>query len=141
MKKMACGFVSMLLLSPTLWGTATSAQDEQAVVSRLYGLRPSYGQCLLKAGDATAPNKGCMEVELDYQDKRLNKAYQAMMAKLSPALRVKLKAEEAVWIQYRDNRCASVVDDIERPELEPLSCKVDETGKQATDMEARLFAQ
>ena len=63
------------------------------------------------------------------------------MAKLSPPLQAKLKAEENVWIQYRDNRCASIVDGVERPELEPLGCKVEETGKQATDFEARLFVQ
>ena len=44
-------------------------------------------------------------------------------------------------IQYRDNRCATVVDGLERPELDALSCKVDETGKQASDLEARLFVQ
>lgn len=82
-----------------------------------------------------------MEAELSYQDKRLNKAYQALMAKLNPALQTKLKAEEGVWIQYRDARCASVVDGIERPELEPLGCRVEETGKQASDLEARLLVQ
>lgn len=60
-----------------------------------------------------------MEAELVYQDKRLSKAYQALMGKLNPTLQAKLKDEEGVWIQYRSNRCASVVDGFERPELEP----------------------
>lgn len=141
MKKVAGKFVSALLLSPLLCSAATSVKDEQVVISKLNGLRSSYGPCLAKASSATAPMRACMEAELDYQDKRLKKAYQALMAKLSPTLQTKLKAEEGVWIQYRDNRCASVVDGIERPELEPLGCKVDETGKQASDLEARLFVR
>lgn len=141
MKKLAGKLVSLLLLLPLLCQAAASAKDEQAVISKLNGLRPAYGPCLAKAAGATAPMRACMEDELAYQDKRLNKAYQALMAKLNPKLQAKLKAEENIWIQYRDNRCASVVDGIERPELEPLGCKVDETGKQASDLEARLFVQ
>ncbi len=137
---MLCGVMAMLLL-PSLSNAASHVNDEQAVISHLYGLRPSYDQCLDKASSATTPMRACVMDELDYQDKRLNKAYHALMAKLSPALQTTLQAEENVWIQYRDNRCATVVDGLERPELDALSCKVDETGKQASDLEARLFVQ
>ncbi|WP_172461890.1 lysozyme inhibitor LprI family protein [Dyella jiangningensis] len=133
--------VMALLLIPSLSNASSGVHDEQAVISRLYGLRPSYGQCLDKASSATAPMRTCAMDELDYQDKRLNKAYRALMAKLGPALQAKLKAEETIWIQYRDNRCAAIVDGLERPELDALSCMVDETGKQASDLEARLFIQ
>jgi uncharacterized protein YecT (DUF1311 family) len=126
---------------PNLSSAATHATDEQTVISHLYGLRPSYAQCLDKASSATATMRTCMTDELAYQDKRLNEAYRALMAKLSAALQSKLKAEENVWIQYRNNRCATVLDGLERPELDALSCKVDETGKQASDLEARLFVQ
>jgi len=141
MKKVAGKLVFAWMLLPLLCNAATSAADEQAVISKLYGLRPSYGPCVTKAAGSTAPTRACMEDELAYQDKRLNKAYQALMAKLNPSLQAKLKAEEKLWMQYRDNRCAAVIDGIERPELEPLGCKVDETGKQASDLEARLFVQ
>lgn len=139
--KKGVGFLSGLLWLPLLCAAATSAKDEQAVIAKLNGLRPSYGSCLAKASGAMAPMRACMEAELDYQDKRLNKAYQALMRKLNPTLQGKLRAEEDVWMQYRNNRCASVVDGIDRPELEPLGCKVEETGKQASDLEARLFVR
>ena len=135
------GGVMAMLWLPSLSNATTQPNEEQAVISHLYGLRPSYGKCLDKASSATASMRACAMDELDYQDKRLNKAYHALMAKLSPGLKAKLKAEENVWIQYRDNRCAAVIDGLERPELDALSCKVDETGKQASDLEARLFVQ
>lgn len=128
-----------VFLLPCLCNAASAPKDDQGAISRLYGLRPSYGQCLDKAASMTAPMRACIADEMDYQDKRLNKAYQTLMTKLSPSLQAKLKAEENVWIQYRDNRCAAVVDGLERPELDALSCKVDEAGKQATDLEARAF--
>lgn len=134
------GVMAVLLLADPS-NAASQVNVEQVVLSRLYGLRPSYGQCLDKASPATAPMRACAMDELDYQDKRLNKAYRALMAKLSPTLQARLKAEENIWIQYRDNRCATVVDGLARPELDALSCKVDETGKQASDLEARLFVQ
>lgn len=141
MRKLVSRLAPALLWLPLLCNAAASAKSEQAAVSKLNGLRPSYDTCVTKAAGSTAPTRACMEEELAYQDKRLNKAYQGLMAKLNPTLQAKLKAEENVWIQYRDNRCAPVVDGIERPELEPLGCKVDETGKQASDLEARLFVQ
>ena len=117
--KKGVGFLSGLLWLPLLCAAATSAKDEQAVIAKLNGLRPSNGSCLAKASGATALMRACMEAELVYQDKRLSKAYQALMGKLNPTLQAKLKDEEGVWIQYRSNRCASVVDGFERPELEP----------------------
>ena len=140
-KRIALGAAMAVLLLPSLSNAAAPSPGDQAVISRLYGLRPTYAQCLDKAAGDTAPMRACIAAEMDYQDKRLNKAYRALMAKLNPTLQAKLKAEENVWIQYRDNRCAAVVDGLERPELDGLSCKVDETGKQATDLEARLFLQ
>jgi uncharacterized protein YecT (DUF1311 family) len=137
--RIVLGVVLAMLFLPGLSVATSQPQDDQAAAA--YGLRPSLGQCLDQAQSATAPMRTCLADELDYQDKRLNKAYHALMAKLNPALQAKLKAEEKTWIQYRDNRCAPVVDGIERPELDGLSCKVDETGKQASDLEARLFVQ
>lgn len=140
-KRIIFGWITATCLLPNLGAATTNAQGEQGVISHLYGLRPSYAQCLEKASSATAPMRACIADELDYQDKRLNKAYHTLMAKLSPILQAKLKAEENVWIQYRDNRCATIVDGLEVPELDALSCKVDETGKQASDLEARSFVQ
>lgn len=141
MKKMAGKSATALLLLPLVCSAATSAKDEQAAISKLNGLRPSYDTCVTKAAGSTAPTRACMEEELAYQDKRLNKAYHALMSKLKPTLQAKLKAEENVWIQYRDNRCATVIDGLEQPELEPLGCKVEETSKQAADLEARVAVQ
>jgi len=135
-----CAVLAMLFL-PGLSDATSLPQDDQAVIARLYGLRPSFGQCIDRSQSITASMRTCIADELDYQDKRLNKAYHALMAKLSPSHQAKLKAEEKTWIQYRDNRCATVVDGIERPELDALSCKVNETGRQASDLEARLFVQ
>ena len=141
MKTMTCLYVLALSALPALCGAVVSAKEVQSVLSHLYGLRPSYDRCLAKAAAATEATRACVEEELAYQDKRLNKAYRSLMTKLSPPLQAKLTAEEAVWIQYRDNRCASVVDGIDRSELESLGCRVEETGKQASDLEARLFVQ
>lgn len=147
MKKLLCG-LACVSLSPGLCKAvsttevaAPSAKEIQIVLSHLYHLRRSYTQCLDKAAGTTVPTKKCIAEEMDYQDKRLNKAYQALASKLSPDLQAKLKAEEKIWIQYRDNRCATVIDGLERPELASLDCKVEETGKQASDLEARLFVQ
>lgn len=132
---------SLLIAAPLICIAAPSSKDITAVLTHLYGLQPSYTQCLNEAADSIGASLQCMIHELDFQNKRLNKAYQSLIAKLDSALQVRLKSEENVWMQYRDFRCALVVDGINRPEQESLACKIEETGKQATDLEARLFVQ
>ena len=62
LEKLAFGLASL----PLLCNAATPAADEQAVFSKLYGLRPSYDSCLAKADASTAALKACMEEELGH---------------------------------------------------------------------------
>jgi len=78
-----CAVLAMLFL-PGLSEATSLPQDDQAVIARLYGLRPSFGQCIDRSQSITASMRTCIADELDYQDKRLNKAYHALMAKLQP---------------------------------------------------------
>lgn len=111
------------------------------VLDSLYGLRPSYGQCMSKAAEAGIVKVECINEELAFQDGRLNRAYRSLMAKLAPDLKKKLVADEKLWMQYRDNYCAAVVDGLDRPRIDELSCLLNETAKQAGDLETRLFLQ
>src|SRR5579875_1481471 len=62
------------------------------------GFRPSFQTCLDKSEGAMPAMHDCSVEEYSYQDKRLNKAYKALMAVLSKDKQAKLQAEEKIWI-------------------------------------------
>jgi uncharacterized protein YecT (DUF1311 family) len=121
-------------------GKPTSAEINK-VLDSLYGIRPSFGQCMDNGAGVGIVSIECIDKELAFQDDRLNRAYRSLMAKLAPELKKKLVADEKLWMQYRDTYCAAVVDGLDRPRIDELSCLLNETAKQAGDLETRLFLQ
>lgn len=117
----------------------THAQDASGV-SKLdaNGTRASYAACLTEAAGVTPDMKQCMGTEYAYQDKRLNKAYKALMATLDKDQQVKLRNDERTWIAYRDSHCALDPDGGQAAELDAYDCSVEETARQAAALEDRL---
>lgn len=132
-------FVGLLMAVPVAWTQdAKQPPNIDAVLSYLYHYRPSYDECIRKAGTSMYGMVDCANSELAYQDMRLNKAYNALMVKLSPKGQAKLKADENVWMQYRDTNCSAGPDGLDRPVGDTESCKLMKTAEQATDLEAML---
>ncbi|HEY0198834.1 MAG TPA: lysozyme inhibitor LprI family protein [Rhodanobacter sp.] len=118
---------------------ATHAQDAPGVSKAgANGTRASYAACLAEAAGVTPDMKQCMGTEYAYQDKRLNKAYKALMATLDKGQQAKLRSNEHTWITYRDSHCALDPNGGQAAELDAYDCSVGETAKQANALEKRL---
>ncbi|GLQ46127.1 hypothetical protein GCM10007862_11780 [Dyella lipolytica] len=102
------------------------------------GLRPSYDKCIDASGAATFKMLDCIDTEHAYQDKRLNKAYMSLMAKLNVSEQAGLREKEKKWIAYRDSHCALAPDGGQGQRIDSASCFLGETAKQATALDARL---
>jgi len=132
-------FVGLSMAASMSWGQASNPPSNfNAAVSYLYHFRPSYDECVAKAGTSMSGMVDCTKAELAYQDVRLNKAYKALMAKLSPEGQAKLKKDENIWIQYRDTNCPMGPSDANSPVGEYESCMLTKTADQATYLEAKL---
>lgn len=103
--------------------------------------RASYAACLVAAAGVTPDMKQCMGAEYAYQDKRLNKAYKALMATLNNVQKTKLRSDERVWIAYRNSHCSPDPNGGQAAELDAYDCSVQETAKQATTLESRLHKE
>lgn len=101
------------------------------------GIRASYSACL-KAADGVTPDiQDCIGNEYTYQDKRLNRVYKALMARLSKDEQAKLRNEERKWIVHRDTDCAPPPDAGQGQRLDSNDCVMEETAKRAAALEAR----
>lgn len=68
----------------------------------------AYRNCLATGDAAKGVTSGlldCNGTEIDRQDARLNRTYRAVMARLGPHGRTKLRASERAWIGERDRSC------------------------------------
>lgn len=132
-------FAGLLMAMPAAWAQeAKPPPNIDAVLSYLYHYRPSYDECIHKAGASMYGMLDCTNTEMAYQDTRLNRAYNALIAKLSPKGQAQLKSDENIWIQYRDTHCPTGPNDQNSPVGEYESCVLTKTAEQATYLEGTL---
>ena len=97
----------------------------------------TYHTCMDRSGGVTVEMLDCIGQELETQDARLNRAYRALGAQLSPARRQQLTAAQRLWIQYRDANCRFYAD----PDGGTLAtvasneCVLRETSERARELE------
>ena len=75
-----------------LLGTAPAPAEEAK-------LSPALDKCLDKAAGVTAAMVDCIGAETAVQDKRLNAAYKAAIAKQTPARQKQLQSVQRLWLQ------------------------------------------
>jgi uncharacterized protein YecT (DUF1311 family) len=97
---------------------------------------PDYQRCLDRSGGVTVAIRQCSADELRYQDQRLNRYYQRLMARLSPAQKKELRNAQRLWIRYRDANCGFYVGltggtmDLVMAD----DCRVEMTARRATEL-------
>ena len=70
------------------------------------GLSKQHAACMDRSEGVTVKMIDCITAEYQRQDARLNKAYKALMAELSPARKKQLREAQRAWIKFRDANCA-----------------------------------
>jgi uncharacterized protein YecT (DUF1311 family) len=99
--------------------------------------RASYYVCVDKAEGVTAALNDCIGAEYDFQDRRLNAAYQALRKGMDDAAKNVLRDDERAWIASRDKSCAAAEDGGTAALLDSNQCELKETAERATELESR----
>jgi len=79
----------------------------------------------------------CIDAEHEYQDGRLNKVCQAVMAKLSEENKTRLRTEQRQWITNRDERCFYDPQSGQAGRLDAAECRLEMTASRAAEIESR----
>jgi len=77
----------------------------QPVLAADEGLSQAFATCMDQAGGVTPSMVERMNAETERQDVRLNKAYQDIMAGLSPEHKKQLQEAQRLWLKYRKANC------------------------------------
>lgn len=96
-----------------------------------------YSACMDKSDGVTSSMLNCTGAEIKIQDARLNKAYNAVMAQLTPVRKKSLQDAQRAWIKFRDANC-SFYEDPEGGTMATLmgsDCYLSATAKRAEEIE------
>lgn len=121
-------FFSFLTITPTQAEITTDTQ----------GIRNTLDQCLDNASGVDPDIRDCLSDEIEYQDKRLNKAYQELLASLSPKRQLALRKAQRLWISFREKNCAFYWDSEEGGTADRImaqECELDHRASRAKELE------
>jgi uncharacterized protein YecT (DUF1311 family) len=118
------------LLAGTLAAASARAGEPQ--------FSPALDTCLDKAKGVTADMVDCIGAEIAVQDKRLNDAYKAAIAKLTPRRQKELQGVQRLWLQFRDANCKFAYDPDggTMAHVESTGCIMSMTAERAQELEA-----
>lgn len=125
-----------IALGMMIVASAIAHGDESAAADT--PLRPTYYTCVKASRGVTLALNNCIGDEHDFQDKRLNTAYQRLRTSLAPAQKTALRDEERAWIGARDKTCSADSGGGTASLLDSNQCQLDETAARAAVLEARM---
>jgi uncharacterized protein YecT (DUF1311 family) len=102
-------------------------------------LRDSYYKCASSSDGSTWDMQGCVEVEFEYQDARLNLAYRSLRSKLPIEKQDGLRDDERRWLSEKDAACkwdAQAEGQAQR--VEANICSLKKTAERASQLEQML---
>lgn len=102
-------------------------------------LSDSYHECASANDGSSWGMQECVEAEFENQDARLNSAYRALMSKLPPDEKVKLKAEERRWIAEKESICSwDAESEGQAQRIAANICSLEKTAERAAYLEGKL---
>ena len=123
--------VLTLLAVPTLLLFAgTPALSDQAKPK----LSNTFDRCMNASQGVTVEMHDCISAEQERQDARLNRTYQALLARLSNDQKLRLRQVERRWLKTTKEHCDHAGDDNEGGTLQTIEiadCYMTETAKRA----------
>lgn len=121
---------AILLFGVLLISSPAAAEDRH--------LSKSYASCMEKSGGVTAEMLNCADAELQIQDARLNRAYQALMTQTVAVRKGELRDVQKQWLKFREMNCR-FYEDPDRGSsagIAASSCFLEATAARAKELEA-----
>ncbi len=102
-------------------------------------LSADFAKCSKSAESVTSAIMACQSQEWSRQDKRLNIAYQALLARLTPKKADELRAVQRAWLAYEKAKCGFYFDGEDfngtLNRVEASYCAVVERARRAEELE------
>ncbi|QWT22234.1 DUF1311 domain-containing protein [Bacillus sp. NP157] len=100
MKTFATVVALCLVAMPTIVSAFDDSTEQALRHSAPKGITEAFFACTKKTGFDKAELSNCISTELKVQDRRLNKAYSALMTHLDDKSKASLRAAERAWLDF-----------------------------------------
>jgi len=122
---------------PTATSNAQADSSTQLTKGGASMLRNSFDECIKASGGVVPEMQACIESEFEYQDGRLNVAYQRLREALGVNEKAELELKQKQWLKERDAQCGWDADEEGQGQrLEANDCFLEMTSKRADELEA-----
>ena len=125
--------------APQLTATSNAKVDSSTQITKgdASMLRSSFEECIKASGGVAPEMQACIESEFEYQDGRLNVAYQRLQGALAANEKAELELKQKQWLKERDAQCGWDADEEGQGQrLEANDCFLEMTSKRAAELEA-----
>lgn len=125
--------------APQPTGTSNTKVDSSTQLTKgdASMLRSSFDECIKASGGVVPEMQACIESEFEYQDGRLDVAYQRLQGALSVNDKAELELKQKQWLKERDARCGwDANEEGQGQRLEANDCFLEMTSKRADELEA-----
>ena len=119
----------------TFFAFASPAIAQTAKADKAIGVRSSYDHCIDRSGDTTPAMRDCISTEFGYQDSRIKRVYNRLLASLNQSEQEQLRQSQQAWHTTMMAYCDAGPEPGQGQELSAYSCSLEETTKRAAIFE------
>jgi uncharacterized protein YecT (DUF1311 family) len=104
-------------------------------------LRQNFNECVDKSEGMTPEMQACIEAEYQYQEARLQSAYQSSLQARDAPTRKSIEQAQKEWLSSKEKECAwNLRDEGQAQRLDANYCNLRSTAKRALDLEKERAA-
>ena len=102
-------------------------------------LRSSFEECVKASGGVVPEMQACIESEFEYQEKRMNRAYEHLQKASTASVKAELEFKQKKWLKDSDAKCGWDADEEGQGQrLEANDCFLEMMSVRANELETAV---
>lgn len=124
---------------PAVISDAGTDSPALAMKGEVSMLRSSFEECVKASGGVVPEMQACIESEFEYQEKRMNRAYEHLQKASTASVKAELEFKQKKWLKDSDAKCGWDADEEGQGQrLEANDCFLEMMSVRANELETAV---
>lgn len=124
---------------PTVIFDVETDSPDRAVKGEVSMPRSSFEECVKASGGVVPEMQACIESEFEYQEKRMNRAFEHLQKASTASAKVEFELKQKKWLEDSDAKCGWDADEEGQGQrLEANDCFLEMMSARADELEAAV---